>query len=134
MSEIVSLCGYRCDLCPAYNENTKSISDRQKVSDGWLKYFGAKVPPEETGVCVGCLNEGKHIDAGCPVRPCALEKGVDSCAHCKEFICEKLKSRVEYIEKIMKKFGKEIPEEDCNLFIKPYESRSRLMKLREDNK
>lgn len=61
MSEIVSLCGYRCDLCPAYNENTKSISDRQKVSDGWLKYFGAKVPPEETGVCVGCLNEGKPI-------------------------------------------------------------------------
>jgi len=99
-----------------------------------VKIFWSKVPPEETGVCVECLNEGKHIDTECPVRPCALEKGVDSCAHCKEFICERLKFRVEYIEKIMKKFGKEIPEEDYNLFIKPYESRSRLMKLREDNK
>jgi len=63
-----------------------------------VKIFWSKVPPEETGVCVECLNEGKHIDTECPVRPCALEKGVDSCAHCKEFICERLKFRVEYIE------------------------------------
>jgi len=45
MSEIVvGLCGYRCDLCPAYNNN------RQEISEGWKRYFEFEIPSEEIGI------------------------------------------------------------------------------------
>src|SRR5690242_15657433 len=76
VKEILSLCGNRCDLCPAYNENIRSDADRKRISEGWLKYYGFQMPPEEIA-CVGCQNEGKHASPGCGVRPCAREKGVE---------------------------------------------------------
>lgn len=130
MSEIVALCGYRCDLCPAYNENIKNKDNRQEISEGWKKYFEFEIPSEEIG-CVGCLSEGKHADADCPVRPCALEKKVENCAQCDDFICEKLRSRVESVEKLLEKRANNVPEEDYRLFFEPYLSRSRLLNTRD---
>jgi len=129
MTEILTRCGYRCDLCPAYDENLKASADRQQISGGWFKYFGFQIPPEEIG-CVGCLNEGKHADADCPVRPCVIERKLENCAHCDSFDgCEKLKTRMEFVEARLKELG-EIPEEDYRLFIEPYLSKARLLQIR----
>jgi hypothetical protein len=44
MEEILSRCGYRCDLCLAYRPNVeKNPSNQQVLSDGWFKYFGSCV-------------------------------------------------------------------------------------------
>lgn len=45
MSEIMGLCGYRCDLCPAYNDNINNDDNRQEISRGWKRYFGFEIPP-----------------------------------------------------------------------------------------
>ena len=48
MKEILSRCGYRCDLCLAYRPHIEAYpEDRQRLSDGWFKYFGFRIPPEE---------------------------------------------------------------------------------------
>lgn len=129
MAEVLSRCGYRCDLCPAYEPNIKSLADKQRVSAGWLKYFGFDTPPEEIG-CVGCLNEGKQAYASCPVRPCVLEKGLENCAFCSEFGCDKLLPIMEFSEKLTENF-KNMPKEDYELFVRPYEGKERLLRIRD---
>ena len=130
MSEIMGLCGYRCDLCPAYNDNINNNDNRQEISRGWKRYFEFEIPPEEIG-CVGCIGEGKHADADCPVRPCALEKKVENCAQCDDFICEKLRGRVKFAEKLLEKRTNNAPGRDYRLFFEPYLSRKRLLNIRD---
>ncbi len=125
---ILTRCGYRCDLCLAYKENINSNEDRIKISDGWFKYFGFRIPPEDI-CCDGCLTpeeeEPRLIDDTCPVRICVLKKGYDNCARCDEYICDKLESRM-----VDRDDFDPMPEEDHRCFIKPYESRRRLDRLR----
>jgi hypothetical protein len=128
MSEILSFCGFRCDLCRAYAGNQAGPAEKQRLSDGWFKYFGFRVPPEDLH-CAGCRNDGKILDTECTVRPCAREKKVDHCAHCDNFICDRLKTRFFDFAEMEKTHGT-IPEEDYRDFIEPYLGRERLTRLR----
>ena len=128
MKEILARCGYRCDLCPGYLGNIKSSEDRQRCSDGWFTYIGVRYLPEEIG-CRGCLDEEEPADLNCPVRPCVKEKGVDNCAYCKDFACDKLKTRMNFFEDRLGDLTK-VPKEDYHLFIEPYISKKRLLKIR----
>lgn len=129
MREVLSRCGYRCDLCPAYEPNLKTLADRQRISEGWLKYFGFRIAPEEVG-CVGCLNQGKHAYENCPVRPCVVQRGLQNCAHCDNFGCEKLQPIMEFAKQLGKQF-ENMPAEDYVLFVHPYESKARLTQIRQ---
>lgn len=135
MLPILSKCGYRCDLCLAYRPNIeKDPSNQQRLSDGWHKYFGFRIPPEQI-LCDGCLSENpKTIDQNCPVRPCAKAKGLDTCASCEQYACEHLTPRLVVYEEIASKFPVPIPGEDRQLFIQPYENKVRLEALRTNKK
>jgi hypothetical protein len=124
---ILTRCGYRCDLCLAYKPNVMvNPSNRQKLSDGWFKYFGFRLPPEEI-CCDGCMAENpKLIDKDCPVRPCVIEKGLDNCAQCDQYVCEKLMERLVVYEEVRRRVGVEIPEDDYVCFIRAYENKRRL--------
>jgi hypothetical protein len=53
MEEIISRCGFRCDLCLAFKPNIeKNHQNQQKLSDGWFKYFGFRIPPDQI-ICDG---------------------------------------------------------------------------------
>jgi hypothetical protein len=127
--EVLALCGYRCDLCQFYTKNIKSEKDKERVSKDFNRIFGYYVKPEDVE-CVGCKNEGKHIESGCTVRPCALKKGVENCAHCSGFICDKLERKMDVMENFLKSNKKPLSEEDFQLYIKPYQSRERLLEIR----
>ena len=131
MDEILTRCGYRCDLCLAYRPAVEeNPSNRQALSDGWFKYFGFRIEPENI-MCDGCLaDHPKLIDQECPVRPCVLEKGLDNCGYCDQYICEKLKDRIVEFETIRERLQQDIPEEDRRRFILPYESKLRLERIR----
>lgn len=129
MKEILSRCGFRCDLCLAYRENIgKHPENKQKLSDGWYKYFGFRIPADEI-YCEGCI-DNPTLDKDCRVRPCVIEKGLQNCSQCDSYVCEKLKERIFTYEDVRQKFGEEIPEEDYVCFIKPYENKKRLDALR----
>jgi hypothetical protein len=59
--------------------------------DGWRKLFGHENYTVDNVRCDGCRGNGRLADDGCQVRPCAIEKGVESCAFCDEFICNKVR-------------------------------------------
>ncbi len=132
---VLSLCGFRCDLCLAYQSNIKNHpQNAQVLSDGWHTYFGFRIPPEEIE-CHGCSIESETtLDSACPVRPCVIARQFDNCAACENYICEKLTKRLIDFETIEKEYGKPIPKEDRRRFIFPYENAKRLSKLRIKNK
>ncbi|WP_157949953.1 DUF3795 domain-containing protein [Vallitalea okinawensis] len=134
--EILTRCGYRCDLCLAYKENVKKNDRRKHLSEGWYKYFGLTIQPEDI-VCDGCLNDDcmktELLDEDCPIRPCVKKKGYENCSECDDFMCETYKERLVDIDELEKEHGK-IPEDDYELFIRPYENCRRILKLRAQNK
>ncbi len=57
---LISYCGFYCGACPKYVK----------------------------GDCQGCKGEGPKCAVGykaCKVRPCCIEKGINSCADCDEY-------------------------------------------------
>ena len=131
MEPILTRCGYRCDLCLAYKPNIEdNLSNQQKLSDGWYQYFGFRLLPEAI-CCDGCMAENPElIDKSCPVRPCVMAKGLDNCAGCEQYICERLQERLVVYEEVKKRVSGEIPEDDYRCFIQPYENLLRLEAIR----
>lgn len=61
MEPILTRCGYRCDLCLAYRPNAeRDPANRQILSDGWHRYFGFRIPPEQI-CCDGCMAENATL-------------------------------------------------------------------------
>jgi len=93
MENITAFCGIECTKCPAFiakKENNDEL--RKKTADEWSKQFNVTIQPESVN-CDGCVSlKGVHIDycAMCEIRKCGLEKEVENCAHCGDYICEKL--------------------------------------------
>lgn len=135
MEVILTRCGYRCDLCLAYRPNVeRNPANRQALSDGWFKYFGFRLPPEAI-CCDGCMSaDPQLIDQSCPVRPCVIARGLDHCAQCDEYACAKLHERLVVYEEVQQRLEVEIPEEDYQRFIRPYENLHRLEALRSPGK
>ena len=131
MEPILSLCGMRCDLCMAYRPNVEAHPEnRQLLSDGWHTYFGFRIPPEEI-ICEGCfLNENETLDKTCKVRPCVIEKNLNNCSSCEDYICDKLEAILVDIETMQAQFDQPIPGSDRKRFIFPYENRQQLEDLR----
>jgi hypothetical protein len=135
MEEIISKCGFRCDLCLAYYKNIDKPGNIEKLKYGWSKYFNINFDP--TGLhCEGCASldkDAKVVDSGCPVRPCAIEKGYKTCAECGEYICDKLKTRACAYKPVLEKFPVDIPADDFEIFIKPYQGDINLDEIRSKN-
>lgn len=104
--------------------------DKKKLSEGYLKYFHSKIPPEKIQPCRGCLLDG---DEKCLVKPCVIERSLENCAHCPDFVCEKLESKMNAIENNITD-GSCFSEEDYNLFVSPYTSKKHLLNVRENLK
>ena len=135
MTQDISCCGYRCKICPIYKENTKDKNNQQKVSDGFFKYYGFRIQPEDL-YCDGCLPENcdnpRRVDTECPVRPCVIEKGIPNCAHCDQYICDKLSQRIVNPDEIAQKAGGKMSDEDFDMFVMPYNNKKVLDKIRQD--
>jgi hypothetical protein len=131
MDPILTRCGYRCDLCLAFKPNVaQNPANQQILSDGWFAYFGFRIPPAAIS-CDGCMADNPNlIDTACPVRPCVIDKGLDHCAQCDHYICDKLAERLVIYEQVRDRLGADIPAEDRARFIQPYENRDRLDALR----
>lgn len=129
-NEILSRCGYRCDLCLAYKPNIDKEDRREILQKGWLEIYGIYMEIKDI-VCEGCVSceFPKLIDFQCPVRSCVLTKKLDNCASCDRYSCKKLDSRMVDKKELEIKLRRVFSDEEYNLFIRPYESKKRLDKL-----
>ncbi len=64
------------------------------------------------------------------MRPCVLERGLENCASCADYGCEKLQERFVVFEEVQQRFGTDIPASDRHTFIHPYENKVRLDAIR----
>ncbi len=131
VDRVLSRCGFRCDLCLAYRPNVEAHPEnRQALSDGWRKYFGFRIPPEQI-VCDGCASDdGRLLDPACPVRPCVASRSLENCAACGEYVCDRLRERLVDADELAARAAAPIPSADRERFIRPYENRRRLEELR----
>jgi hypothetical protein len=134
MEEILSRCGFRCDLCMAYRPNVeRHPENRRLLSNGWFKYFGFRIEPENI-LCDGCLNDQCiTLDKDCRVRPCVVTNALENCARCEKYGCDKLRERMLTFEVIQTHFKESIPDEDRERFIRPYENTVRLNEMRREH-
>jgi hypothetical protein len=124
---MIGYCGYSCELCAARSDDPEV---RQKLVDGWKNIFGHEQYTAENVQCDGCRAGARHADTQCQARPCAEDKGVESCAQCDEFICEKvgklLASREGLFIFLHKKLA-ELTEEEYELCMRQFESMPHLI-------
>ena len=139
MITYIAKCGCNCLHCPTYKGNLGSTEERQKCSAGWEKYLNIKLSREKLRACDGCNlsdPERKTYYLNCKIRKCAIINNIDNCAYCKGFPCDELLKthsvqNIKNREDFIKQMGKEISEEEYNLFIKPYTGLIHLTKLRQ---
>src|SRR5690554_4695932 len=133
-SEILTRCGYRCDLCHAYKENIMKEDKRELLSEGWNRIFGIELTPDQI-YCEGCIScktdDIKLIDSGCKVRPCVIERGYENCSQCDNFVCDILNDRIVKFDELSQNKDFSISRSDRKNFIKPYENYDRLMELKD---
>lgn len=95
MTRIIAYCGLDCAECEAYLATRADDDDaRGKVAKDWSARYNADIQPQHIN-CDGCRAEGRkffYCSEICEIRKCSLEKGVDNCAGCEEYPCEKLET------------------------------------------
>lgn len=128
MEPIIAKCGYRCDLCPAFEANFRGDQTRKRMSQALAKYYDFQIEPEKISPCKGCQAATEAPDKDCEVYPCVCEKGLPSCGACPDFGCEKLKTRMDVVEECLEKH-RDVSDDDYRLFFRPYLSREALTKI-----
>lgn len=94
MEKIIAFCGIICSDCPAFLATHNDDDDaRKKTAELWAKQFNVDLKPEDINCKGGCPSEGENVFSYCKVcqiRKCGQDKGLQNCAHCEEYVCEKL--------------------------------------------
>jgi hypothetical protein len=93
MSKMTAMCGLICSECGAFiatrdNDDNK----RAEVAKLWSKQYNVDLKPENIN-CDGCISDSDRLIRHCfvcEIRKCGKQKSVVNCAHCDDYVCEKL--------------------------------------------
>ena len=97
---MIAYCGLGCQTCAIYlaaREENKEERERMRTEIAQLcrEQYGMAYEPEDITDCDGCrADEGRLFSAckGCAIRKCARQRGLESCAYCDEYVCERLEA------------------------------------------
>jgi hypothetical protein len=129
MEEMIGYCGYSCHLCAAQSDDPET---RQRLVDGWRRIFGHQQYTAENVRCDGCLGDGLLADKECKARPCAIERGMSSCALCDEFACENVRHLLSSREGMLIFCRPEtgaVSQEEYDLCMQQFDSMPNLVKI-----
>lgn len=95
MKQFIAYCGLDCEVCEARLATVRNDNElRRKVAAEWSKMNKVEITPEMIN-CEGCRLDGvktPYCDSLCPIRQCALSKGVETCGSCGETeSCQRVK-------------------------------------------
>ena len=138
MSELVAKCGIDCGACPWGPHSRKGMtleeferyrSNAKRI----LGYMPIKTP------CLTCRTPDSEIPKGtklpsrkCLIRQCVDKTGVANCAYCSRFQCDTLEATADVWnrERIERKLGAPISQEEYDAFVEPFEGIIRLKAVR----
>ena len=94
MKEFIAYCGLDCETCEARLATLNNDDAlRRKVADLWTRLTHVEITPEMIN-CSGCRVAGvktPYCESLCPIRQCAMGKGLETCGGCAEMAgCEKV--------------------------------------------
>lgn len=100
MNQYIACCGLDCETCEARLATVNNDDAlRAKVAKLWSDLNGVEITPEMIN-CVGCRINGlktPYCESLCPIRQCALGRGVETCGDCSKMeSCEKLGAITEH--------------------------------------
>jgi Protein of unknown function (DUF3795) len=108
---MIAYCGLHCNECKMFKATqAKDYEQKKQTAKRWSDQGEIEFKPEDVD-CEGCKSD---VLSGwcrkiCKVRPCAEERKTQTCAHCDDYPCEKLKEvlsdepiATENLEKIRK--------------------------------
>ena len=129
MGELMSMCGYRCDICKAYAPNIKQNDQRKELSEMWKKYYELDIPA--AGIyCDGCgcdRSGARRVDPDCPVRECVLDKKLAHCGVCTQYPCDIFDRRKGLcFEEAQTKLGKGFNDIEYFVYLRAYDNKTRL--------
>jgi formylmethanofuran dehydrogenase subunit E len=133
---VISMCGYRCDLCKAHSRNIRKSDQREGLAWMWRLYYGLDEEPGSMycDVCRARRKGAIRIDAGCPVRDCVLQRSLNSCGDCPDYPCPVFAEREGLcFQQARDKGGDYFYEDDFGLFLRAFDNRTRLDRLRKVN-
>ena len=93
MQRIVAPCGLICSECEAYRATQANDADAiAAVAVEWSQRYGTAFSPDDIwcDACTSASERTARHTRECPVRPCALRRGVATCAECSDYRCEQL--------------------------------------------
>jgi hypothetical protein len=125
---MIGYCGYNCHLCAARSDDAEV---RQRLVDGWRKIFGHEHYTADNVRCDGCRSDGRVADQECRARPCAVERGVTSCAECDDFPCDKMRHLMAAREGLLIYCVREkelVSEREYDLCARQFESMPNLVR------
>jgi hypothetical protein len=100
MNELMAYCGLVCETCPIYlatREEKKEEQARMRVEIARMcrEQYWMKIEMEDVTDCDGCRTEGGRLFSACKdcaVRNCVKQKGIENCAYCSDYACERLEA------------------------------------------
>jgi hypothetical protein len=100
---LLAPCGLDCSSCPIRlatlepDEACKRVL-REEVARKLKGLYKLDCHPGQVADCDGCTAGGRLFGgcAECPIRTCAAERKLVSCAYCGEYCCEKLERHYKY--------------------------------------
>jgi len=92
MQKMIAFCGLDCAVCPAFISTLENDDEkRKKVASEWnSEQYPLK--PDDIN-CDGCLPTNKRLMVfchDCTIRSCCIERKLENCAYCDDYVCEKL--------------------------------------------
>lgn len=98
MNKLIAYCGLDCLSCPIYlvtreQDKEKQKDKRKKILQLIKEHYGIELKLEDITDCDGCMaDKGRLFSTckDCPIRKCATDKELESCAYCEDYICKVL--------------------------------------------
>ena len=99
IENVIAYCGLVCRGCPIYcatREPNKQKKEKMRAAIAKIckEHYGQECKPEDITDCDGCKSDAGRLFSGCKtchIRRCAIEKGLENCAHCREYACDRLR-------------------------------------------
>ena len=98
MNEVIAYCSLACHSCTILlatreKNDEKKYEMRVEIAQEIKKIYGQDCKAEDVTDCDGCKTENGRLFSGCrycEIRKCARQNGIENCAHCNEYACERL--------------------------------------------
>ncbi|MBN2829729.1 MAG: DUF3795 domain-containing protein [Candidatus Cloacimonetes bacterium] len=92
MEKKISACGLICSSCETFQATmTDDDAAREDIAVKWSKMYATQLKKDDIN-CTGCMEEGASFGycSMCEIRECVVSKGLQNCAYCDDYGCDKL--------------------------------------------